>query len=323
LKRTFNMTEDYTKFNYITSIRNKNSISQVEDNLKHFLDWSFLQIDGYVNVNQSSASQSGLYTLRPQPQVTGTSVGSQAKTWEGPVKDWIYEDTSILDPAKNINHISGVSLNNTFLPAPTGSGNYGYYIDYPLGRIVFNNAINSNSNIKLDYAYRYIQVYKSNEAMWWKELSDIIYTTKDNNSYSTLLSGHKVQLPFLIIEPVARINQEAYELGNAKNMISQDILLHVFTENTTQRSIITDILLSQKDKSLILYDVNKVVKNAVYPLNYRGEKNINGLTYSQLVTNPDYQHQTSYIKSADLAELNNFTSSLYNGIVRWNLKIFP
>jgi hypothetical protein len=317
------MTEDYTKLNYVTSIRNKNSISQVEDNLKHFLDWSFLQIDGYVNVNKLSPSQSGLYTLKPQPQVTGTSVGSQTKAWEGPVKDWIYENTSQLDPAKNISHISGVFLNNTFLPAPTGSGNYGYYIDYPLGKIVFNNAINSNSNLKLDYAYRYIQVYKSNEAIWWKELSDIIYTSKDNSPYSTLLSSHKVQLPFLIIEPVARTNQEAYELGNAKNMISQDILLHVFTENTTQRSIITDILLSQKDKSLILYDVNKVVKNAVYPLNYRGEKNINGLTYSQLVTNPNYQHQTSYIKSADLAELNNFTSSLYNGIVRWTVKIFP
>lgn len=317
------MSEDYTKFNYITSIRNKNSISQVEDNLKHFLDWSFLQIDGYVNVSRSSTAQSGLHTLKPQPQVTGTTIGSQTKTWEGPVKDWVYENTSQINPPKNITSISGIYLNNTFLPAPSGSGNYGYYIDYPLGRIVFNNPVNSNSSVKLDYAYRYIQVYKANEAPWWKELSDIIYTTTDNAPYSTLLSNHKVQMPFIIVEPIARTNQEAYELGNAKNMISQDILLHVFTENTTQRSIITDILLSQKDKSIVLYDVNKVVKNAVYPLNHRGEKNTNGFNYSQLVTDPTYQHQISYIKSADLTELNNFTSSLYNGIVRWTLKIFP
>jgi hypothetical protein len=313
---------DYAKFNHITNINEKYAISQVEDNLKHFLDWSFLQIDAYVNVNMVPGTPSGLYTLNPQPSPTGNP-SNKSSTWEGPTKDWVYENGDGFDPSKNINQVSGIYLNNTFLPAPTGSGNYGYHVNYPLGKITFDNPVSINSSVKLDYAYRYVQIYKSNESVWWKELTRTLYSSINNSPYSQILSSHKIQMPFIMIEIISRNNQEAYELGNSKNMITQDILFHIFTETVAQRVSLMDILLTQKDKGLILYDINKVVKNAVYPLNYRGEQNLSGLPYNQLVSNSEYQYKKCYVKSADTVEMNNFSTSLFNGIIRWSLKIFP
>jgi hypothetical protein len=220
--------------------------------------------------------------------------------------------------------ISGVYLNNTFLPAPTGSGNYGYHINYPLGRVVFDKPVNSKSSVKLEYSYRQVQIYKSEDASWWKEIQKNNYGAFNDSTFTNqLLAEHKLQPPFIMIETIARNNQIPYEIGNSSNILDQDILFHVFTRNPSQRSNLIDILLSQKDKGLILYDLNKVIADDVYGLNYRGEKNINGLNYGQLVTDPSYFYRQCYVKNSTLSELNQFSTTLYNGIVRWTLEIFP
>jgi hypothetical protein len=130
-------------------------------------------------------------------------------------------------------------------------------------------------------------------------------------------------MPSIVIEIVPRTVQIPYELGNVKNIIGQDILLHIYTENMIQRNSIIDILLVQKEKQTYLYDLNNVIKNNVAPLNYRGEKNPNGLNYGQIVSSPSYQRKIFYIEEATTTEFNTISSSLYNSIVRWSLKIFP
>ena len=312
---------DFAKFNHVDNIHQKFSISQIESNLKGFLDWSFLQADGYVNISRASGVPSGMYTLKPCPSPTQLTPSNSTKCWEGPVKDWVWEKNTPNAPTELLG-LNGIYLNNTFLPAPNGSGNYSYSINYPLGQIAFNQPVSINSKIQLDYSYRYLQIYKSEDAAWWKELEKATYYSTELN-YSHLLSAHRVQPPFIMIELIARNNQEAYELGNTKNMITQDVLLHIFTENIVQRNTISDILLTQKDKTIILYDINKVVKNAKYGIKYDGQKNPLGMNYSQIVSDPEYQYKISYIKSADIVEMNNFTTTLYNSVVRWSLKIFP
>jgi hypothetical protein len=307
------------QFQHVTSIGNRDSISSLEDNLKSFLDWSFLNIGGYVNITIPTSGIDGnpLHQLKPV-----TDPSQKSKIWQAPYKDWIYE--SGLNNQNPI-RISGIYLNDTFLPAPTGSGNYGYSINYPLGHVSFNSAVSASSKVELSYSYRYVQIYKSNESSWWKELQDQTYNManfKANKDYSTITSNHIIQMPAIMIEPIARNIQTPIELGSSQNWITQDVLLHIFTENASQRSNLIDILLLQKDKTLNLYDINKVIKNNVFLLDYKGQINNSGLNYNQIVSSDTYFKHRATIKNSITSEINNFSSHLYNGIIRWSVEIF-
>lgn len=306
-------------FQHVNAIGEKNAVAGLEDNLKSFLDWSFLNIGGFVNVYSNT---SGLYgstfdTLKPV-----SDPSQKAKLWEAPRKDWVYESGVSFESTSPI-EISGVYLNGTFLPAPTGSGAYTYNMNYPMGQISFDNYISTNSIVKLEYSYRYIQTYKANESYWWKEVQSQTYNPANfssNGDYS-ITANHRVQLPAIMIETIPRTVLIPREIGNTDNVIIQDVFLHIFTENINHRNTVAETLLLQKDKTLALYDVNKVVKNNVFPLNAQGFPNPSGLNYPELSIN--YRQHWCTIKDSTISELNTLSSSLYNGIVRWSVEIFP
>lgn len=307
-------------FHNVGGINESNNLSLLEDNIKGFLDWSFLHIGAFVNVDIPTSginNSSNFHTLRPVSDPT-----QKTKLWEGIRKDWVYE-TGVSYNNSSPTEISGVYLNNIFLPSPTGSGNYGYNINYPLGRVVFNNNVASTSSVQLEYSYRFVQTYKANESYWWKEVQGETYNPanfKPSGDYS-ITANHRVQLPAVIIETIPRTVLIPYELGTTRNIVVQDMFLHVFTENAIHRNNIVDILVAQKDKYFHLYDTNNVVKSGVYPLNYNGSININGLNYPTLCET--YKKYWCTIKDSNIGELNTISSRLYNGIVRWSMEIFP
>lgn len=311
-----------TTFNHVEHIGQKYNISILEDNIKSFLDWGFLNIGGFINVSIPSSGIVGGNFHQCRPVAEPGSLAN--RVWEAPRKDWVHE-SGVSFSGMNPTAISGIYLNNTFLPGPTGNATYSYYLDYPNGRINFNKSVSSTSRVELEYSYRYVQTYKANETVWWKELQTETYnpsTFKNNPDYS-ITSNHRVQTPAIIIETVARTVLTPYELGTTQNIITQDVLLHIFTENPAQRNSLVEILIEQKDKSLNLYNINKVVKNNFNSLNYRGEINPSGLNYNQLSNDLNYIIKRAFIKKAELAELNTFTNSLYNAILRWSVEIFP
>ena len=77
-----------TQFHHVNSIGEKNRISSLEDNLKDFMDWSFLQVGGFINVNipTSGGKSSDFHTLVPVSEPS-----ERSKVWEAPRKDWVYE----------------------------------------------------------------------------------------------------------------------------------------------------------------------------------------------------------------------------------------
>lgn len=311
-----------TAFQSVNNINEKLLLSSLEDNIKSFLDWGFLNIGGFVNVNipTSGMSAGGFHALKP-----AADPARQANTvWETSRKEWIHE-TNIPYSGSAPIPISGIYINNSFIPGPTGNQSLPYSINYPLGQIVFAQPQSPSTNIQLNYSYRYVQVYKSTDAVWWKELHQLSYdpNNTDKNRASLITANHRVQLPAIVVETIARTVQIPYELGNVKNIIGQDILLHIFTENPVQRNSIIDILLLQKDKQTYLYDSNKLVANNKNSLNYLGQKNPNGLNYGQIISNEAYRSKVFYVDNASTTEFNTISSSLYNGIVRWSLKIFP
>lgn len=309
-------------FQSVNNIGEKLLLSSLEDNIKSFLDWGFLNIGAFINVTAptNGINSGGFHILKPvnDPSMPNNTV------WETNRKDWVYE-TGISYTGSTPINISGIYLNNNLIPAPTGNSSLPYRINYPLGQIVFNNPVSASSNMQINYSYRYVQVYKSSEITWWKELQQLTYDPKytDKNKSQLITANHRVQMPAIVVEIIARTMQTPYELGNVKNIITQDILLHIFTENMVQRNTIIDILLLQKDKQTFLYDINKLVSNNVMPLNYLGQKNPNGLNYGQVISNDEYRSKVFYIDSAITSEFNTISSSLYNAVVRWSLKIFP
>lgn len=315
------MNSNFDKFNLVNNISEKNSFSILEHNIKHFLDWCFLNIGGFVNVNipTQDLKQGNFHQLRP---VKNPETSRDNTTWESFRKDWVYETG--IDYSVTPNTVSGIYINNTFFPGPTGNSTYSYYIDYPNGRITLNKPISSTSKMHVEYAYRNIQIYKSCDSTWWKELQRNTYEAYrfDKNPDYNILSNNRVQPPFIIIETIARNQQIPLELGSYQNILVQDVLLHTFTQNINQRNSITDILLSQKDKDIILYDIDKVVKNSKYELNYRGEINPSGINYSDIVYNSEYMCKIGHIKDSTLSEQNTLSTSLFNSVLRWRLEIY-
>jgi hypothetical protein len=307
-----------TTFHNVSSITNKDRISSLEDNIKSFLDWSFLHIGGFVNVNIPTSGINGgnFHILK---STSDPSLGN--KVWQSPRKDWVYE-TGIVYASGSPIQFSGIYLNNTFLPAPTGSGSYSYNINYPLGQVIFTNPVSANSTIQANYSYRYVQTYKSSDSFWWKEVQKETYNPSNFNKQDySITSVHRVQLPALIIELIPRTVQIPYQLGSVDNIIIQDIFLHIYTENANQRNILIDTLIHQKDKTLYLYDISNVIKNNRYSLNKFGNINPSGYSYPNILNN--FSSYWCTIKDSNIAELNTLSSSLYNGIVRWSMEIFP
>ena len=306
----------YSVFNSVDKLAQNTLINELEENMKAFLDWGFLNIGGYVNVNiPTSGLYGGTFHELKTTDTPGYKVG---QVWQSAKKDWVWEsgfywNDGVFDN-NTPNSISGVVVNGTHVAGPTGVANTGYYINYPLGQVVFDKPISKSSKVQLDYAYRWCQVYKSSTNPYWKELQELTYQpspqiNQTNKGEYNLSANHRVQMPCIIIEPIARSYSEPWQLGDLSYNIGQDILLHVFAENAADKNRITDIIRLQKEMNIELYDINKVVKSGVSPIDYRGSKNPNGLMYFDLVKN--YRWNKTYLKNIAILDMESVNKNLH------------
>jgi hypothetical protein len=306
----------YTVFKGVSQLTENNLINSLEENFKSYLDWGFLNIGGYINVNiPTSGLYGGTFHQLKTTEVQGYKVG---QVWQSHKKDWIWESGFYYNDGFNdnntVNSISGVFVNNTFFPGPTGTGNNGYYINYPLGQIIFDKPLPKTAKVELNYSYRWCQVYKFSSDPYVKELQELTYqpapqiNQTDKGDYN-LGANHRVQMPCIIIEPIARSYSLPWQLGSESLNIGQDLLLHIFTENAVDKNRITDIIRLQKERTLEMYDLNKVVKSGVYPIDYKGSKNPSGLMYYDLINH--YYWNKTYIKNVNILDMESRHKNLY------------
>lgn len=312
--------EDYTHFFHIDKYAKYSVLSQLEDNFKSFLDTAFLNIGAFTNVTKPTSTLYGGDMSKLSP-VTDPSLPN-GTSWETSKKDWVWEDCCTYQQASPIN-ISGVYVNNILYPAPTGVSPHTYTLNYPMGRVQFNHPVASNSDVRVEHSYRNIQIYKSNESAWFKELQQYSYDPSKFNNIKQITANHRVQMPAIVLEFLPGMDMKPYEIGSTRNIVYQDIMLHILTETYSDRAIILDILIPQKDRPIYLYDINKVVNDQVYPLNYDGSINPSGLSYSDLVKENKYKLTVVYIKKADVIDLHNYGQNTFIGSLRYKLEIFP
>ena len=335
-------------FSKVDEIGDSQLINQLEENMKAFLQWGFLGIGGFVNIGVSTEGHfGGSFDRLHVSSLPHDSEGTLYETWK---KDLVYQ-TNVSYKGTEPTPISGLYVDDVFIPGPTGDQQHSYKINYPLGQVVFNRPLDANSKVNMAYSYNWIQIYKSSASPYWKELQELSYKPggadnghntppppvngcepmpvfNDNCKYvNPILQnpnqnlenqppynnsiGHGLQMPCIVVEPVARSNARPYQLGCVDHWIDQDILLHVFAENGIDKNRICDIIRLQKDKTICLYDQNKVVNSGVNPLNWDGSINHNGLNYPNLVTNNDYIFAKCFFKDIKLMDMESRNKNLY------------
>jgi hypothetical protein len=314
--------EPYTKFNKVSHIGNTLLSSEIENNMKWFLDWAFLGIGGWSNVTMPTSGAFGgtFDTLR----LVNDPSYSNGQVWEGARKDWVWETGSAYEDHDPI-QISGVYVNGVL--KGTGDATYGHHYNYPLGRVVFDSPISTSDTVKVEYSYRNVQVYVADEAPWWDELQynslrvdDTYYSSTGSGSWG-ILANHRVQMPAIVLETVPRRRFKPYQLGDTSQFVQQDIVFHIVGENRWWRNQLVDILSYQIDSQLWLFKTDTLIGSGAYPLDYRGMKVSSPLNYDDVVNTPQYRYLLARMTNMSITEMESYDARLHEGTVRATLEV--
>ena len=315
---------DYTNFKGVSSIGQDSYGDVLRANIISFIEWGFLNKGGFVNVKIPA---SGLYggdkhRLRPvkDPRY------SDGQVWQAAKNDWVWQSglTTSTQPIQ----VSGVYVNGSYYPLST-TGTYSHYVDYPRGRIVFNNPISTGNVITCQYSYKWIQTIDARDSQLVRAVQ-YNATRVDNPQFSQFASGEwnpvsetRIQFPFIAVHTSERTTYRPAQLGGG-SFVEKSIICYIFSESDRHHGKIADILSSQKEKTILLYDTNKIAEQRKSPLDGRGSIASGALTYPDLVKPSGeggffYNDKcTGTLRFADTEASNGvwLTQNLYYSIVK-------
>lgn len=306
---------EYTKLIGYTHFAEETMMSQIETNMVSFFQWALLGIGAWFNVGQDSTGVFGGSFNRLR--YVNDPAYSSGQIWEGPRKDWVWET--------GVGYISGqpVPITGVFVNGveyPSGHATYGFHVNYPLGRVVFNSGIPNSSVVQLNYSYRWCQIYKYDDAPWFKELQyrsfrlDNPHFFQQGSGEWDIFGNHRVQLPAVVVEVAPRREYEPFQHGNVSQWLTQEIRFHILAENAWGRNRLIDYISLNKDRTIWMYDLNKVNNSGVAPLDYRGQLQPSGRMYSSLVD--DFRYKKLGFSDITVSEVEQVNPYLYRATVR-------
>lgn len=273
---------NYTKFNGITDVYRPSFIEQVYTNLIDFFNYGLLEAGGYIDIQIDPDDPTNDATLTPV-HVPGIADG---KIWQASYRQWVWEDG--LESTRQPIPISGIHVNNTFYTSNT-VGTYKHYMNYPEGRVVFDNPIPTSSLVQVNYSSRWPLIYSEN-VPWFRDVvfDSLLYELPEDDSpmpsgVMALLENHQISLPAIFIESVSSRKLVPKQLGDVSQYVHQDFLFHVIATNPNDKNMLVDVISLQKDKTIYLYDCYEVLLADKRPLDWRGSKRIGAMTYPELI----------------------------------------
>lgn len=314
-----------TRFNKVDHIGSTLLNNQLETNLKSYVEWGLLNIGAWSNAPiYTTGAYGGTFdNMRPVNDPAYTD----GQVWETPRKDWVWETgicyTGLTSTGSSTGvspiSISGVYLNGSFVS--TGDATYGHHFNYPLGRVIFDTAIDQDSVVQVAHSYRNVQVYIADDAPWMYEIQHGSYRV-DDSTFSQAGSGnwgifgnHRVQLPAIVIEAIPRRTATPYELGSLTSFTYQDVMFYVIADSRAWRNQLIDVIALQHGTTVRLFDNDTIVQSGVYPLDYRGMPVSSPLNYSDLVTlYPD--DKTIFFKDISVTDMATVNPRLYAGKIK-------
>lgn len=314
---------DHLKLKGFNSVFDSTLNNELQDNIIEFLEWSLLEKGNYFNVTIGELSSDGDDYSRLR--LSSNSNYPQGQAWEGFRSNWIWQSGISYSPAPLVGTnntkpgISGVYVNDTFYPSST-TGTYSHKVDYYNGRIIFNNAIPTDSKVQAEYSYKYINIFYSNSLPW---LAEVQYRSLDvpenfiNKTKFDLPSESRVQLPAIAVELVPRRTLRGYQLGGGQ-FVSTDVLFHCLAEDEYTRNKLVDIISLQNDKTIYMFDSNRVAQSGAFPLDYAGVPVSGALRYPDLIQN--YYRGSFRTKNTIVQGMKLINSNFYAGIVRMTME---
>ena len=303
--------------------------NELQDNIIEFFDWGLLEKGNYFNVTIGETDPYG--NDYSELRMSSHPHYASGQVWEGFRKNWVWQsgiippngiDAPLVGNNNSIPGISGVYINDTFYSSDTTS-DYAHSVDYFNGRVIFDNPIPSGSKVQAEYSYKYINIVYANALPWIREVQ---YRTDgpvgnfetQNKGEFDLLPEMRVQLPAIAVEIVPRRTAAGYQLGGGQ-IVYTDVLFHCLAEDEMTRNKLVDIVSFQNDKTIFMFNTNKIVNSGAFPLDYNGIPSSGALRYPDLVntyTGSRVRFRNSIVQGMEL-----INSNFYAGIVRMTTEV--
>lgn len=297
--------------------------NDILDGLIEFFDWGLMEKGNYFNVtlNESSPNGEDYSRLRmvDEPRF------EKGQAWEAFRSNWVWQTGINFSPSPLTDNnggfpgITGIYVNDTFYPYNT-VGDYGHHVDYHNGRIVFDSPIPTGSKVQAEYSYKWINVTYACNLPWVRQIQQ-----NSNQPNANFLDGKdsdvqipqesKVQLPTIAIEIVPSRTFKGYQLGGGQ-WVYTDVLFHCIAEDELTRNALVDIVSLQNDKTINLFNTNKIHEEGGYSLDYRGTPVSGAKEYPQVVLSQDYNGGNLRLSSTQVQDMIAINSNIYGGIVR-------
>lgn len=308
---------------YNTLYGNIHLTNEIESNIIAYLDWGFLGICAFQNVESGVTDAYGgsAFTLKPIKDDNY----SDYQVFQGARKNWVYE-TGIECSTEPI-PLTGVYVNGTLYTRDHGT--YGYYVNFREGKIVFNNALDDNDVVAVNHSYKNVwidtndSVLANLELQYKSERSDDSHFAQYGSGEWSPFPGARIQLPAIGVQVVARRNWKPYQIGpRAWQWCFNDMLFHCYGQTEEECTRLLDILSTNSDHAVKFYDTQQVAAAQKFKLDYRGDLAAGGLVYPDLVSNYQNPHFYGPVTWSDtnIQSFHRYNSNLYIGIVRTQLK---
>jgi hypothetical protein len=271
----------------IRDIADSTLCDNLEASLQEFFNYGLLCIGAFNNVyigisGTYPGEESRLRLVEDKNYLMG-------QVWEGYRTNWVWESgiplsSSYAQPIQ----VSGVYIDDVFYPAST-TGTYAHHVDYPRGRIVFDNPISPSAVVEAEYTFRLFNIDNS-DAPWFRQVMfNSLRIDQQANQFLqygsgvySIISDHRVQLPAVVVEVSPRRTMEGYQLGGGMN-VNQDVLFHIFTEYSSHRKKLLDIITYQNGGDILGFDKNLIAQQGRYSLSSEGSILPGALTYPDLI----------------------------------------
>ena len=293
------------------------------DNFINFYDWGLLDAGQFYNIQ---IPQSGMYGGdRHKLRLVDSPNYTAGQIWEGYRQNWVWE-SGVDGVSQQPITISGVYVDSTFYA--TGNVTKPFYIDYPNGRVVFDSAQSTTSNVHLEYSHKWVQIVAAEGVPWFQQLQTGSF--RNEKAFQVSTSGNwlklgqtRIQLPAIAIEIIPATSTKPYALGGGQ-WVNSDVIFYVMSENHWECTNLIDTIVRQNDRNLQLFDPTKVGLSGVAPFNYRNELKGHAIPsglYPLLTSG--YPYKKCWINKSKASNITQLSPELYMGTARCSTEVLP
>lgn len=305
---------DYTKLKGFTDIGKSLIMEQLSDNLIMFFNWTLLNVGAFTNISRpDSINPFGVRSKLRLVEEPNYVVG---RVWEGFQGNWVWESglDYAVSPFVPVIYVDNVAVTT------------GFKINYPLGRVIFDAAIDIDSVVEAKFSVRRYNFYPSNTP-WFKQILFASYLAGDphfletaQGKWADILGQNRITLPAIVVEVSPRRNMRGLQLGGG-HWVDIDVLFHIFAEDSWDRDKVIDIISMQREKTIILFDKNALLAADDFPLDDYGMVKTGAKMYPTLVQT--YSWKRCFFKDVIPQDVLSIPP-LYRGVARLTCEIdFP